>query len=876
MQNRGKEGRILSLAFFLILVIFFFSFLFQKTGETIYDIPVLVRNTGTTLSFSVILHQLIAVNPGCRDTDNGFYPLIAGTVTATRGGVAKTSGLQTIVREDHCLSADVLREVACGLQVDFSRNNGNTWEHHGGTGDEFDVNCKDLYGISYGCQSGACVKNDEGNCGNGVIDQGEQCDGTAGTGTCSCLTCSNACTCIPGSCQSDTDCPTGDYCTAAPDCTCQATQTCGNNQREGTEECDGSDDQACPGVCQSDCTCPSVIYDPQFLSYTASLGQSFNNPTFNGNIVYGTSNDFGLVTIDITDRTKPVTLHQRTLDASYNIQAKDYQNPYLYAATRFNPSDNKQNKFYVISNDPLNPTIAASLDFNAVQSLKASGNYVYLLGFDNSFNENLYVVDITTHLNPILRATLAIPQNTNGFPAVILAIDTARKVLFLVFGTQIDVINIANPLIPSIISSFTYGAIGFSNAGVLFGNFLIYADNNKLIWIDTSNLNSLRIDGTLAGFNAIYAIAGKGNYVYVKDAQSTNVYVVDANARTIVKTVNHPDIVLANVLAVKDNTLLVSGIEEGILYDITTPQNPSFQGTAWGNLYDTILSNSGNALYATFKHGLAILDVSNSNVPRIANVIKNGAFQGKPSLVFNGYLYVNDYIYDIRTDPLNPVFVKQLGVSVWDDTAQDKYLYIVDYSTLKIYDISNPSQATLKGTYSFSTGAAGGVAVRGSIAYVALSVYGIAVLDVSDPTNIRLIKTVSPPSGADYARNMILDGNYAYITNRNRNLNGADIYDITIMTDPKYITSVIGGGSAGAITIKGIAYENNHLYLSVNWGNSNPGVYIYDITDRTKPIFIKKVLDPISMRSPSGMITNGNLAAVGDYVGLVNFMTLYH
>ncbi len=97
-------------------------------------------------------------------------------------------------------------------------------------------------------------------CGNGVVDAGEQCDGTADA----------AC---PGACLPNCQCPRcgdqqvnqpseqcdGSDDTACPgqcqaNCTC-ATATCGDNVVESGEQCDGTADSACPGHCQPDCTC---------------------------------------------------------------------------------------------------------------------------------------------------------------------------------------------------------------------------------------------------------------------------------------------------------------------------------------------------------------------------------------------------------------------------------------------------------------------------------------------------------------------------------------------------------------------------------------------------------------------------------------------
>jgi hypothetical protein len=97
-------------------------------------------------------------------------------------------------------------------------------------------------------------------CGNGVVNSGEQCDGAN----------DSAC---PGACLPNCQCPKcgdqqvnrpGEQCDGVDDsacpgqcqanCTCAAV-SCGDGVTQVGEECDGADDAACPGHCQSDCTC---------------------------------------------------------------------------------------------------------------------------------------------------------------------------------------------------------------------------------------------------------------------------------------------------------------------------------------------------------------------------------------------------------------------------------------------------------------------------------------------------------------------------------------------------------------------------------------------------------------------------------------------
>jgi hypothetical protein len=96
-------------------------------------------------------------------------------------------------------------------------------------------------------------------CGNGILDEGEACDGPT-DGSCP-GRCRPDCTCVAlcgnglvdegEACDGPADgsCPGG----CRPDCTCGA--FCGNGIAEVKEACDGADDAACPGRCTGSCTC---------------------------------------------------------------------------------------------------------------------------------------------------------------------------------------------------------------------------------------------------------------------------------------------------------------------------------------------------------------------------------------------------------------------------------------------------------------------------------------------------------------------------------------------------------------------------------------------------------------------------------------------
>ena len=85
-------------------------------------------------------------------------------------------------------------------------------------------------------------------CGDGTVRGGESCDGTDLDGaTCESLGFDG------GTLSCDSGC---DYDTSS--CTTASVGVCGDDVVEDYEECDGSSDSACPGACSSHCACPSM------------------------------------------------------------------------------------------------------------------------------------------------------------------------------------------------------------------------------------------------------------------------------------------------------------------------------------------------------------------------------------------------------------------------------------------------------------------------------------------------------------------------------------------------------------------------------------------------------------------------------------------
>ncbi len=122
-------------------------------------------------------------------------------------------------------------------------------------------------------------------CGNGVIDPGEECDDGNTVATDNCVDCRNA-TCGDRTCNGDENCQS---CEA--DCgACPETAACGNGTREPGEECDDGNsvatdfciecrNAACPdGTCNGDENCQSCEADCGGCPAVAACGNGVREP----------------------------------------------------------------------------------------------------------------------------------------------------------------------------------------------------------------------------------------------------------------------------------------------------------------------------------------------------------------------------------------------------------------------------------------------------------------------------------------------------------------------------------------------------------------------------------------------------------------------
>ena len=149
------------------------------------------------------------------------------------------------------------------------------------------------------------------------------------------------------------------------------------------------------------------------------------------------------------------------------------------------------------------------------------------------------------------------------------------------------------------------------------------------------------------------------------------------------------------------------------------------------------------------------------------------------------------------------------------------YVFTGSGNNVVVVDISPlpASNATVVATKTL-TNSPFDMAIQGDYLYVAANTSGLAILDISDPTNPGdpvYLSTLGQMYG------VVVEGDYCYMQARN----GLTVVDVSDRANP------VKGETASLTISTGIAFRNNHVYLTyfTNIDPRETGLAIYDVSD---------------------------------------------
>ncbi len=380
----------------------------------------------------------------------------------------------------------------------------------------------------------------------------------------------------------------------------------------------------------------------------------------------------------------------------------------------------------------------------SVTDIDIQGHFLYATAYDSSGSRAFVVIDIQDPTSPV-----RIPNNWSSMTT--LGVDVEGYYAFLAESHYgLWVCNVSNPY------AVTQPSPGY---------------------IDTpGNATAVLVDGGIA---------------YVADGPSgiQIVDISDPSAPVIIGSADTPG--NAVKLAMQGNTLFVADRTGGVqVFDVSTPTSPvAVANIAISDAYEidlmggVLVIGASDGVY-TYSVGSLVTDftlVGTYNTYHANDV----AIQGNIAYVAAGAdgLVVLDV-----SDPTNPILLDRIwqGATIDYTTVdvQGQFAYVTNWGSsnkgLNCFDISDPSNVVFRDyvgfTYPYD------VTVAGDVAYVADGLWGLYLMNISNPYNLVYIDDIDMMENATA---LMVQGHFAYVVGggsiagefgqHNYNLNGFNL-----------------------------------------------------------------------------------------------------
>jgi hypothetical protein len=304
--------------------------------------------------------------------------------------------------------------------------------------------------------------------------------------------------------------------------------------------------------------------------------------------------------------------------------------------------------------------------------------------------------------------------------------------------------------------------------------------------------------------------------------------------------------------------LYIAATSEFLIVDITNPHSPCLLGHfpvpssfSLGTVFLDVKAHGRYAYLAGWDTCLIVVDISDKSNPRLAASWKTSANSRRLELR-DGYVYIGAgsslHILDV-SDPADPhptgtPFSTQAvsgkspvvsSVAVRDDGLA----FVVNYgSGIDAVDITDKAAPVSIGHWDGIDGASD-IALSGqSQVYVSTRYHGFDVLDYQyDPNTKSVTMSVSaqgkgPTTWAGYIEDIAVSPKYTFVSSQAA---GLGVYDMSQPLDnPVSVLNVVGAVWCMKIV------DDKYLYI----GPRDGGVWIADVSDRTRPRIINYVEPP--------------------------------
>ncbi|MGD0769947.1 MAG: IPT/TIG domain-containing protein [Tepidisphaeraceae bacterium] len=269
-------------------------------------------------------------------------------------------------------------------------------------------------------------------------------------------------------------------------------------------------------------------------------------------------------------------------------------------------------------------------------------------------------------------------------------------------------------------------------------------DSNGFTYVVPRGTN-MQLLGQLGG--AVTAVTVQGNYAYIGEGSSLDVInISNPDAPSFVGGIPVPAEI--DDIAVSGSFAYVADDDGGLqVVNVGNPSAPSVRG--FYDLPDPALDVAvmGNEAYvADGNAGLQIINISNPSAPTLTTTVSTGGTVFQVALRTSGsstFAYLGDSLKGLQvvdvTTPSDPILRGSLSTaSASGGIAIEGTIAYVANGNLQAIDISNPDAPTLLGTYTFYQSF--DIAVSGSVVYGCYYTW-VNAINVSNPANMTTLAT---------------------------------------------------------------------------------------------------------------------------------------
>ncbi|MHA2394350.1 MAG: LVIVD repeat-containing protein [Promethearchaeota archaeon] len=198
---------------------------------------------------------------------------------------------------------------------------------------------------------------------------------------------------------------------------------------------------------------------------------------------------------------------------------------------------------------------------------------------------------------------------------------------------------------------------------------------------------------------------------------------------------------------ISNNIAYLAAWDDGLqILDVTNPSNPQFLGNFSNGINGFSLYVIDNLAYVVGFDGLSIIDVSIPSSPikvgQYNHTVEGGDSRGifvSGDIAYMGCVAPDSSFKILNiSDKANITKLSQVDGNAFKVKVSNNIAYIAGGNVFKIINVSDPSNPTILSQNSIS---AFNVYLKNEIAYLACDVWGVKLLDISNPHNPSIIST---------------------------------------------------------------------------------------------------------------------------------------